>query len=124
VVWRKSQNFRQVKPRYQIQTPLIALEFYRLLCHFDPLHHIPMPRRAASSAAPAFAPAIPIREPPIHAPLFEGDFDDDHHDGVNRDHDEPAVLISPVKARAAKRGIANKTDLEVLDLPDTEIIGA
>lgn len=79
-----------------------------------------MPRRAASSAAPAAAPAIFIRNPPIHVPLFEGDSDDDG------DHIGPlaAVLISPVKARAAKRGIANKSDLEVWDLPDSEIIGA
>ena len=74
------------------------------------------PRKAARGAAPA----IFVRNPPIHLPLFEGDSDDD------RDLNEPpaAVLISPVKARAAKRGIANKTDLEVWDLPDSEIIGA
>ena len=86
-------------------------------CHrFDPLRHVLMPRRAASSAAPAF----PVHNPPIHAPLFEGDSDDDG------DHNEPlaAVLISPVKARAAKRGITNKSDREVWDLPDSEIIGA
>jgi hypothetical protein len=78
------------------------------------------PRRAARGAGPAAGPAIFIRNPPIHLPLFEGDSDDDG------DLNEPlaAVLISPVKARAAKRGIANKTDLEVWDLPDSEIIGA
>jgi hypothetical protein len=56
--------------------------------------------------------------------LFEGDSDDD----LDHNDLEPlalaAVLISPVKARAAKRGIANKSDLEVWDLPDSEIIGA
>lgn len=78
-----------------------------------------MPQRAASSAAPAAAPAIPIRDPPTYAPLFEGDSDDDgDHTG-----NIPAVLISPVKARAAERGLANKSDLEIWDLPDSEIIG-
>jgi hypothetical protein len=36
---------------------------------------------------------------------------------------EPAILISPVKAWATKRGIANKSDVEVWSLPDKEIIG-
>ena len=104
----------------QIQTPLIARASCVIgFCHrFDPLHHVLMPRRAASSAAPAAAPAIFTRNSPIHTSLFEGDSDDGNHN-------EPlaAVLISPVKARAAKRGIANKSDLEVWDLPDSEIIG-
>jgi hypothetical protein len=105
-----------------IQTPLIGV-IAGFCQHFDPLHHVLMPRRAASSAAPAAAPAIPIRNLPIHAPLFEGDSESD--DDGNHTGNEPlaAVLISPVKARAAKRGIANKSDLEVWDLPDSEIIG-
>jgi hypothetical protein len=78
-----------------------------------------MPRRAAASAAPAAAPAIHVRGPPIHAPLFDSDSDGD---GAHNDS-EPAILISPVKARAAKQGIANKRDLEVWNLPDSEIIG-
>jgi hypothetical protein len=35
----------------------------------------------------------------------------------------PAILISPVKAQAAKRGIANKSDKDVWSLPDNDIIG-
>ena len=35
----------------------------------------------------------------------------------------PAVLISPVKARAAKKTIVGKTDAEVWSLTDGEIIG-
>lgn len=35
----------------------------------------------------------------------------------------PAVLISPVKARAVKRTIVGKTDAEVWSLSDSEIIG-
>ena len=81
-----------------------------------------MPRRVASSAAPAAAPIFPVHNPPVHAPLFERDSDDDLEDLI-----EPgplaAGLISPVKAQAAKRGITNKSDLEVWDLPDSEIIG-
>jgi len=34
----------------------------------------------------------------------------------------PAVLISPVKARAAKKTIVGKTDAEVWSLSDSEII--
>ena len=79
-----------------------------------------MPRRAASSAVPAAVPAIHVRDPPIHAPLFEGDSDDDgHHNTVNT----LAVLISPIKAQAVKQEIANKHDIEVWDLPDSKIIG-
>ena len=75
-----------------------------------------MPRRAAKSTAPAF----PVHDSPIR------DSDDDRDHTGNNSDSEPlaAVLISPVKARAAKRGIANKSDLEVWDLPDNEIIGA
>jgi hypothetical protein len=35
----------------------------------------------------------------------------------------PAILISPVKARTAKQGIANKSDKDVWSLPDNDIIG-
>jgi hypothetical protein len=51
-------------------------------------------------------------------PLFEEDSDNDVVQP-----DQPAVVISPVKARAVRRGIANKTDIEVWGLPDAEIIG-
>ena len=79
-----------------------------------------MPWRAASSAAPAAVPANHVCDPPIYAPLFEGDSDDNgDHNTVNT----PAVLISPVKAQAVKQGIANKHDIEVWDLPDSKIIG-
>ena len=36
----------------------------------------------------------------------------------------PAVLISPVKARAEKKTIVGKTDAEVWSLSDSKIIGA
>ena len=39
------------------------------------------------------------------------------------DLDLPAVLISPIKARAAKKSVVNKTDTEVWHLSDHEIIG-
>ena len=39
------------------------------------------------------------------------------------DFEQPAILISPIKARAAKKTVASKTDLEVWSLPDQEIIG-
>ena len=81
-----------------------------------------MSQRVASTAVLAAAPIFPVCNPPIHAPLFERDSDDDSEDLI-----EPgplaAVLISPVKAQAVKRGIANMSDLEVWDLPDSEIIG-
>ena len=35
----------------------------------------------------------------------------------------PVVLISPIKARAVKKTIVGKTDIEVWHLPDQEIIG-
>ncbi len=35
----------------------------------------------------------------------------------------PAVIESPVKARATKRGIAAKSDTDVWALPDQTIIG-
>ena len=37
--------------------------------------------------------------------------------------EQPAVLISPIKARAAKKTIVSKTDVEVWSLPDQEIVG-
>lgn len=37
--------------------------------------------------------------------------------------EQPAVLISPVKARAVKKTIVSKTDVEVWSLPDQEIVG-
>ena len=37
--------------------------------------------------------------------------------------EQPAVLISPIKARAAKKSIVSKTDVEVWSLPDQEIVG-
>ncbi|KAF8241114.1 hypothetical protein L208DRAFT_1192633, partial [Tricholoma matsutake] len=36
----------------------------------------------------------------------------------------PAILISPVKARAAKRGITNKSNKDVWSLQDNDIIEA
>lgn len=42
---------------------------------------------------------------------------------LNTDTDLPAVLISPIKARAVKKSIVSKTDVEVWHLPDEEIIG-
>ena len=35
----------------------------------------------------------------------------------------PAILVSPVTARAAKWGIANKSNKDVWSLPDNKIIG-
>jgi hypothetical protein len=76
-----------------------------------------MPRRPPAASVPPAA--VPLAVPAVQrAPLFEGVQPDS-----DSDSGPPAVLISPVKARAAKRGIANKTDLEVWSLPDTEIIG-
>jgi hypothetical protein len=67
-----------------------------------------MPRRPAQAASHTATP-----EPA--EPLSGED--------SGNDLDQPAVLISPVKARAAKRGIANKSDIEVWGLPDSVIIG-
>ena len=57
-----------------------------------------MSQRVASTAVLAAAPIFPVCNPPIHAPLFERDSDDDSEDLI-----EPgplaAVLISPVKAK-------------------------
>jgi hypothetical protein len=44
-------------------------------------------------------------------------------DSDTTDSATPAVLISPVKARAAKKTIVGKTDAEVWSLSDSEIIG-
>jgi hypothetical protein len=69
---------------------------------------MPRPPRTAASGAAAPEPA---------QPLFE-DSDSD-----TPQLDQPAVLISPIKARAARRDTASKTDIEVWDLSDNEIIG-
>ena len=64
------------------------------------------------------APSIPAAFAPPTAPaLVPADSDSDSSQAG------PAVLISPVKARAAKRGIANKSDKDVWNLPDNDIIG-
>jgi len=65
-------------------------------------------------AAPSFPAAF---APPTAPALVPADSDSDSS------QDGPAVLISPVKARAAKRGIANKSDKDVWNLPDNDIIG-
>lgn len=75
-----------------------------------------MPRRAViPSAIPAVQQLVP---------LSDGD-SDDNMDQLEADQDQPgpAILISPVKARAAKRGIAGKSNSEVWELSDSEIIG-
>ena len=73
-----------------------------------------MPRRPA-------APSAPAAVAPPTAPALVQDFQ------VDSDSDSsqpgPAILISPVKAQAAKRGIANKSDKDVWSLPDNDIIG-
>ncbi|KAF8225378.1 hypothetical protein L208DRAFT_428347 [Tricholoma matsutake] len=38
--------------------------------------------------------------------------------------EQPAVLISHIKAQAAKKTIVSKTDVEVWSLPDQEIVEA
>ena len=65
-------------------------------------------------AAPSFPAAF---APPTAPALVPVDSDSDSSQAG------PAVLISPVKARAAKRGIANKSDKDVWNLPDNDIIG-
>lgn len=65
-------------------------------------------------AAPSFPAAF---APPTAPALVPTDSDSDSSQAG------PAVLISPVKARAAKRGIANKSDKDVWSLPDNDIIG-
>jgi hypothetical protein len=72
---------------------------------------VTMPRRPVPPASATVTP-----EPA--EPLFQGDSDEDEDQ-----LDQPAVLISPVKARAVKQGTANKADAEVWNLPDNEIIG-
>jgi hypothetical protein len=66
---------------------------------------------------PVAAATAPVTPEPAQQ-LFEGDSEPD----VDLP-DQPAVLISPVKARAAKQGIVNKSDAEVWGLSDNEIIG-
>ena len=74
-------------------------------------YHTQMHRRPA-------APSIPAAFAPPTAPaLVPADSDSDSSQAG------PAVLISPVKAWAAKRGIANKSDKDVWSLPDNDIIG-
>ena len=73
-----------------------------------------MPRRPAAPSAPA---AVAPPTPPALVQDFQVDSDSDSS------QPGPAVLISPVKARAAKRGIANKSDKDVWSLPDNDIIG-
>jgi len=82
-----------------------------------------MPRRTAiPSALPAVQQLV----------LSDGDSDDNmdkqHQlEAESADQDQPspgpAILISPVKARAAKWEIAGKSNSEVWELSDSEIIG-
>jgi hypothetical protein len=70
-----------------------------------------MPQRPAT-------PSLPIAAAPPTTPTpVQVDSDSDSS------QPRPAILISPVKARAAKRGIANKSDKDVWSLPDNDIIG-
>jgi hypothetical protein len=70
-----------------------------------------MPQRPA-------APNFPTAAAPPTAPaLVQVDYDSDSS------QPGPAIPISPVKARAVKRGIANKSDKDVWSLPDNDIIG-
>ena len=71
---------------------------------------MPCPRAPRQQAGSRPAPARPATPPPPS-------------DQSDEDEDAPAVLISPVKARAAKKNIVSKTDIEVWPLPDAEIIG-
>ena len=75
------------------------------------LQLVSMPRRLTTAGNTAAAAASTVPNP-------NRDSDNDTDEPA-----APAVLISPIKARAAKRGIANKTDKEVWGLPDSEIIG-
>jgi hypothetical protein len=73
-----------------------------------------MPRRHAAPSAPAAVP------PPTASALvldFQVDSDGDSS------QPGPAIHISPVKARAVKQGIANKSDKDVWSLPYNDIIG-
>jgi hypothetical protein len=72
-----------------------------------------MPRRPAAPSNPAAV------APPTAPALVQVDSDSDS----DSSQPGPAILISPVKARAAKRGIANKSDKDVWSLPDNDIIG-
>ena len=69
---------------------------------------------ASEPAAPSFPAAFASPTAPA---LVPADSDSDSSQAG------PAVLISPVKAQAAKQGIANKSDKDVWSLPDNEIIG-
>jgi hypothetical protein len=71
-----------------------------------------MPRRPAITHA---IPAVQL------IPLSDGDSDNNTEDQA--DQDQPPILISLVKARAPKQGIVNKSNIEVWDLLDIEIIG-
>jgi hypothetical protein len=65
-------------------------------------------------AAPSFPAAFALPTAPA---LVPADSDSDSSQAG------PAILISPVKARAVKQGIANKSDKDVWSLPDNDIIG-
>jgi hypothetical protein len=78
-----------------------------------------MPQRPPATSVPAAA-APPTAPAVQRGHLFEGvQVDSDSDSG----QPGPAILISPVKAQAAKRGIVNKSDVDVWSLPDDEIIG-
>jgi hypothetical protein len=70
-----------------------------------------MPQRPA---APSFPVAVALSTAPA---LVQVDSDSDSS------QPGPAILISPVKAQAAKRRIANKSDKDIWSLPDNDIIG-
>ena len=70
-----------------------------------------MPQRPAAPSVPAAVAS------PTATGLVQVDSDSDSS------QPGPAILISPVKARAAKQGIANKSDKDVWSLPDNVIIG-
>jgi hypothetical protein len=78
-----------------------------------------MPCRPAAPSVPAAA-APPTAPALQRAHLFEGVQVDSDSDSSQSG---PAILISPVKAQAAKRGIVNKSDKDVWSLPDNDIIG-
>ena len=65
-------------------------------------------------AAPSFPAAF---APPTAPALVQVDSDSDSS------QPGPAILTSPVKAQAVKWGIANKSDKDVWNLPDNDIIG-
>jgi hypothetical protein len=72
------------------------------------------PQRGRGAAAAAVAARAPTAPPP----------DSDSEPEVQDPPTGPAVIESPVKARAAKKGIAAKSDATVWALPDQTIIGS